>query len=131
MNLKQFRTLTKEEISQMIDQGCYCADWENIEVSEDFIPDQLRNVYFSGYNRLGCFNEEITLFNVVQMKSGIFNSRIENCIIEDNALIKNVKSNFSNVRVGKHVVIQNIDNMDEKCNLPLDSSSKIWLMSAE
>jgi hypothetical protein len=131
MDLKKFRKLTEEEISQLSDQGCYCSNWGNIEVVENFIPDQLKNVYFSGFNRLGRFDEEITLFNVVQMKSGIFNSRIENCIVEDNALIKDVKSNFSNLRVGKHVVIQYVKDLDQTDSPIANNISKIWLMSAD
>lgn len=128
--LKKFRKLTDGEIEQLTDQGCYCSNWGNIDVVENFIPDQLRNVYFSGFNRLGRFDEEITLFNVVQMKSGIFNSHIENCIVEDNALIKNMKNYISNFRIGKHVVIQNVDDLDQESNVDLNSS-KIWLMSAK
>jgi len=92
-------------------QGCYCEDWNLIEVVIDFLPDNIKNTHFSGYNYLGRFDEEITLFGGVRMKTGILNAHIHNCTIGNNALISNVKSYIANYRIGERVVIHNLNQL--------------------
>lgn len=111
MTQLKYRKLSDEEIGQLIMQGCYCEDWNLIEVAENFLPDHLRDVRFSGYNRLGRFDEEITLFGGVRMKTGIFNAHIHNCTVGNNALISNVKSYIANYRIGERAVIHTINEL--------------------
>jgi len=111
MGLLKYRKLTNEEIGQLIMQGCYCEDWNLIEVVKDFLPDNIRNTKFSGFNRLGRFDEEITLFGGVRMKTGIINATIHNCTIENNALISSVKSYIANYKIGERVVIHNLNQL--------------------
>lgn len=107
----RYRNMTNEEIGQLVIQGCYSEDWNQIVVSEDFIPDNIRNAKFTGYNKLGRFDEEITLFGGVKMKTGIINAHIHNCVIGHNALISNVKSYIANYRIGERVVIHNLNQL--------------------
>jgi len=107
----KYRKLTNEEIGQLIMQGCFCEDWNLTEVVTDFLPDNIRNTKFSGFNRLGRFDEEITLFGGVRMKTGIINATIHNCTIENNALISSVKSYIANYRIGERVVIHNLNQL--------------------
>ena len=111
MEVHKYRKLTNEEIGQMILQGCYCEDWNLIEVVDDFLPDNIRNSKFSGYNRLGRFDEEITLFGGVRTKTGILNAHIHNCTIENNTLISSVKSYIANYKIGERVVIHNLNQL--------------------
>lgn len=111
MPQQKYRKLSNEEIGQLVLQGCYCEDWNLIEVVENFLPDHLINVIFSGYNRIGRFDEEIALFGGVRMKTGIIHSHIHNCTIGNNALISNVKSYIANYRIGERVVIHNINEL--------------------
>ena len=34
----KFRQLTKEEISQLTNQGCTAEDWTTVEVKDGFVP---------------------------------------------------------------------------------------------
>jgi len=111
MTQLKYRKLSDEEIGQLIVQGCYCEDWNLIEVVENFLSDHLRNVRFSGYNRIGRFDEEISLFGGVRMKTGIFNAHIHNCTVGNNALISNVKSYIANYRIGERAVIHTINEL--------------------
>ena len=113
-----YRKLSNEEIGQLILQECFCEDWNLVEVVEDFIPDPVRNTHFSGYNRLGRFDEDITLFGGVKMKTGIKNVHLHNCTIGNNSLIHNVKSYIANYRIADRVVIHNINELavDQKCS---------------
>jgi carbonic anhydrase/acetyltransferase-like protein (isoleucine patch superfamily) len=111
MPQQHYRKLTNEEIGQLIIQGCYSEDWNQIEVVDNFIPDNLRKATFSGHNRIGRFDEEIVLFGGVRMKTGITNAHIHNCTIGNNALISNVKSYIANYRIGERVVIHNLNQL--------------------
>ncbi|HWS01063.1 MAG TPA: DUF4954 family protein, partial [Prolixibacteraceae bacterium] len=106
-----FRKLTNEETGQLIVQGCYCEDWNLIEVVSNFQPDNVRFTKFSGVNKLGRFDEEITLFGGVRMKTGLFHAHIHNCTIGDNSLISNVKSYIANYSIGKNVIIHNLNQL--------------------
>ena len=96
---------------QLIIQGCYCEDWNLIEVVPNFIPDNVRFTKFSGVNKLGRFDEEITLYGGVRMKTGIINAHIHNCTIGDNSLISSVKSYIANYSIGRQVIIHNLDQL--------------------
>ncbi len=111
MEITVYRKLTNEEIGQLIVQGCFCEDWNLIEVTSDFLPEQVRFTKFSGFNKLGRFDEEITLFGGVRMKTGLVNAHIHNCTIGDNALISSVKSYIANYSIGPNVIIHNLDQL--------------------
>ena len=111
MGQLHYRKLTNEEIGQLIMQGCYCEDWNLIEVVSNFLPDHIKNTRFSGYNYLGRFDEEITLFGGVKMKTGIVNAHIHNCTIGNNTLISSVKSYIANYKIGERVVIHNLNQL--------------------
>lgn len=106
-----YRKLTDEEIGQLIMQGCYCDDWNLVEVAADFLPDHVRFAKFTGYNRLGRFDEAITLYGGVSMKTGIFQAHLHNCTVGDNALISSVKSYIANYHIGRHAVLHNLDQL--------------------
>jgi NDP-sugar pyrophosphorylase family protein len=113
-----YRKLSNEEIGQLILQECFCEDWNMVEVVQDFIPDPVRNTHFTGFNRLGRFDEEITLFGGVKMKTGIKNVHLHNCTVGNNSLIHNVKSYIANYRIAERVIIHNISELavDQKCS---------------
>ncbi len=108
---KPYRKLTTEEIGRLLMQGCHCDDWNLVEVSADFIPDQIFNATFSGYTLLGRFDEEITLFGGVRFKTGIRNAFLSHCIVHDNALIHNIRSYIANYRIGPRAVIHNVSHV--------------------
>ena len=108
---KPYRKLSHEEIGRLIVQGCSCSDWNLVEVSSDFIPDNIHNTTFAGYNLLGRFDEEITLFGGIKFKTGIRNAFLSRCVVDDNALIHNVRSYIANYRIGARAVIHNLSQL--------------------
>ena len=126
----RYRKLNTEEIRQLTEQGCYCQDWELIEVIHNFTPEYIKNVHFHGYNRIGRFDEEITLFGGASLKTGIYNVHIKNCIVENNALIKNIPYVVSNCRIGERVVLHQINQETEGKTINTDCCPVIWLISA-
>ncbi|MCD4769971.1 MAG: DUF4954 family protein [Bacteroidales bacterium] len=107
----EYRGLTSEEIGQLIMQGCSSDDWGLIEVKESFSPENIKNTTFSGNIRLGIFEEVVGLFGGVSFKTGIYNAWLNNCVVEDNVLIHNVKSYISNYHIETRVVIHNVNTI--------------------
>ncbi|MEE4115541.1 MAG: DUF4954 family protein [Marinilabiliaceae bacterium] len=106
-----YRKLSSEEIGQLIMQGCESSDWGKIEVREGFSPESIKNTNFTGYNRLGLFNDEVSLFGGVTYRTGIYNAWLNNCLVDDNVLIHNVKSYISNYHIESDVVIHNVNTI--------------------
>ena len=47
-NMKNYRKLNEQEIEQLKAQMCTAADWNQVEVAEDFSADHVRSARFSG-----------------------------------------------------------------------------------
>ncbi len=92
-------------------QGCESDDWSLIEVKNGFNPETVKNTKFSGINRLGVFSDTINLFGGISFKTGIYNAWLNNCVVEDNVLIHNVKSYISNYHIEQRVVIHNVNTI--------------------
>lgn len=56
-----YRNLTINEITELSEQGCRCAEWQHIWVEDGFITDNIYNVRFEGEIRLG---ENVRMENV-------------------------------------------------------------------
>lgn len=107
----KYRILTSEEIGQLIMQGCTCDNWDLIEVERRFTTENIRNAHFSGHIKLGYFDSEVQLFGDVVLKTGIYNAWLNNCVVDNNALIHTVSSYISNYHIESDVVIHNINTL--------------------
>lgn len=107
----EYRGLLTHEIDMLISRGCSADDWGNIAVHENFKPDYIRNVNFSGKIKLGVFEEEFVLPGGLKKHSGINHACLHNCEIGDNVLIENIQNYIANYRIGSNVRIQNIHHL--------------------
>ena len=103
------RQLTKEEISQLQQQGCTAQDWQLIEVKEGFRTDHVRYVRFSGKIRLGVFEKEYTLPGGLSVHSCVEHAMLHNVEVGDNARIYNVHNYIANYRIGEDTCIENVN----------------------
>ena len=55
--MSSYRNLTDKEIATMVVYGCTAENWKNVQVAENFKPDFISNVHFSGDIRLGTFEK--------------------------------------------------------------------------
>lgn len=106
-----FRKLTTSEIEILTKQQCVADDWENITVSEQFRPDYIKHVSFSGKIKLGVFEEEFCLPGGLRKHSGINHACLHNCELGNNVLIENIQNYIANYRIGNNVRIQNIHHL--------------------
>lgn len=106
-----YRPLYDEEIGQLVHQGCSSTDWSLVQVSPDFIPDNIQNSRFTGHIRLNSFTHFVKLVGGITFNTGIYNCWLHNCEVGKNALIHNVRSYIANYRIGEGVIIHNVTTM--------------------
>jgi len=106
----EYRYINKNEIATLIEQGCFADDWSLVMVKEGFITSSVRNTQFSGDIKLGIFDHSYELEKGLFRPSGIYQSFIQNCTIDDDCLISNVR-NLANYHIRKKVVIDSVGSM--------------------
>ena len=106
-----YRALTPQEINVLKTQNCIADNWDNIEVADNFTPDYIRHVNFSGKIKIGVFEEEFSLPGGLKKHSGIHHACLHNCELGNNVLIENIQNYIANYRIGNNVLIQNIHHL--------------------
>ncbi len=116
----RFRALTPAEIEILEKNGNRSENWSLLRVEQNFTPHTIHRSVFIGAVRLPAFYGTLLLPGDVSFPTGIYDSLIHNCEIE-NALIYRV-SMLSNVCVRRGAVLQNVGS--------LISSGKVKFLSA-
>jgi hypothetical protein len=101
------RNLKNDELALLRENGCLAENWDHVLVAEGFQPDRVRNVYFSGRNRLGVFDAVIDLEEGETVRCGIYNGTLHDTVIEDNVFVASVQF-LSRYRVEEGAVIRNV-----------------------
>lgn len=117
--MSNFRALSAGEIAALETVGCHAADWSLVRTSAQTVDvSRFRDVQFSGYIELGCFEKDFTLPGGVVKPSGIRNSTLHNVRVGDNCLIDNVSNYIANYDIGEGSCIENVDLMfvDGECS---------------
>lgn len=109
--MKNYRALSDLEIEVLEKNSCKCDDWSLIKVKSDFNSENIKNVSFSGDIFLGVFNKSFLVANEKPRKSGIYNSTIHNCIIEDDVYINGIGVQIANYIINKKTIIENIGSL--------------------
>jgi hypothetical protein len=104
-----FRSLSAEEIDQLIKQGCSCEDWSQVQVAEGFKADTVKSTHFCGRIKLGVFDKQVSFFGGVKKSAGISHATIHNCTIGNNVYISHIRNYIANYIIEDEVVIDNID----------------------
>ena len=107
--MNNYRKLTLKEIDQLKMQMCTAADWDNVEVAEDFSADHVRSARFSGNVRIGSFNKEFELPGGMVKHSGLYHVTLHNVVVGDDCCIENVKNYIANYVIGEGTFIENVD----------------------
>lgn len=105
----KFRPLTDEEIAVLEKNGNRSEDWERVLVDQNFDPNTVHRSMFMGDVRLPTFYGTLMLPGSVSFPTGIYDSTIHNCIVE-NALVYKVAM-LSNILVRRGAIIQNVGSM--------------------
>lgn len=105
------RQLSQDEIEALEFRYCTAEDWNTIRVADNFNPKSLRNVHFYGYNELGEFTRDISLYDNLHKPSGIYDASLSNCTVGNNVLIHGVNHIIANYDIEDDVVIKNTDEI--------------------
>ncbi len=103
----KYRQLSQEEQARLVQQGCTAVDWTKVEVVEDFAPEYVQNVAFSGRVRLGRFERVFTQPGGFEVHSGVYYARLHNVTIGDDCYIDRVHNYIANYEIGNDVFIEN------------------------
>ena len=101
--------MTQNEVESLKEQMCSAADWNTIEVAQDFSPEHVRYARFSGNIRLGSFKKEFSLAGGMCKHSGIYYATLHNVTVGDDCCIENVKNYIANYTIGSGTFIENVD----------------------
>lgn len=107
--MKNYRSLTKEEIDRLEAQCCSAANWDDVLVAKDFAPDYVWHARFSGKVCLGVFDHEFTLAGGICKHAGLCYVTLHNVTVGDNCCIENVKNYIANYEIGAYTFIENVD----------------------
>lgn len=107
--MKNYRKLTVAEIGMLESQMCTAADWDEIEVAEDFDARYVRHCRFSGKIRMGRFDKLFCLPGGMQKHSGIYYATLHDVTVGDDCCIENVKNYIANYTIGSNTFIENVD----------------------
>ncbi len=124
----KYRNLQKNEIDILKNQGCSAGDWQQIIVKDGFSAKQIHNVRFDGSVKLGVFDQKLELFAGISKKSGLYNSSIRDCIIDDNVYISDVKI-LAGYKIQRYVVIENVANLCVSGNSSFGNGINITILN--
>lgn len=96
------RPLTPSEIGQLKAQGCYCTDWNKINIADGCDMRLIRSCRFTGNVNIGLLNSES------ESEQGVFNAVICNCSIGDHVFISGVSGRLEGITIADNVRIENV-----------------------
>ncbi|MCL2101853.1 MAG: DUF4954 family protein [Fibromonadales bacterium] len=103
------RPLMQNEISELEAAGNVCNSWNDIRVAQDFTTKNIRNSKFTGKIKLHGFSGKALVYEGVQFETGIFNSWINESVVED-ACVQDVKL-LSNSVVCQDALVFNVGSI--------------------
>lgn len=105
----KYRHLTADEIQVLEKNGNRSESWDKIMVEPDFDPNRIIRSSFMGEVYLPKFFGTLLLPGDVSFPTGIYDSLVHNCFIE-NALVHKVAM-LSNILVRSSAVVQNVGSI--------------------
>ena len=106
----QWRHLSSDEVEKLVKNNNTSGNWEEIFVTDQFDPDQIRNSKFFGMIRIGRVQNLILVHHDLKVPAGITNSVIIACDIGDDVAIHHVRY-LSHYIIGDQCILANIDEM--------------------
>ncbi|MCQ2329703.1 MAG: DUF4954 family protein [Paludibacteraceae bacterium] len=102
-----YRKLTPDEIAVLRTNNCRADNWNNITVVDNFTPEYIENVTFSGTIKLGAFTTSHFQLGGIEFHSGIRNAKLHNVEIGNNCTIDSIHNYIANYNIGDNVIIEN------------------------
>ena len=108
--LDKWRHLHAHEVEHLVKNGNTSENWDDVLVTDQFDPEQIKGSEFFGLVRIGSVRDVVLEHHDLQVPAGITNSRIVACDIGDDVAIHNVRY-LAHYIIGKCCILINIDEM--------------------
>lgn len=105
-----WRNLKAFEIEALVKNDNTANDWDEVLVTDEFDPNQIKNTSFYGLVRIGRLRKVIIQHHDLQLPAGIYNSLIISCDIGDDVAIHNVHY-LAHYIIGNRCILFNIQEM--------------------
>ena len=106
----QYRPLTGYEIKSLQKNNNTSDNWDNVQVSQIFNPELIKNCRFLGLVRIGNLEPVYLSFRDLKATVGIYNSTIISSDLGDNVAIDNVNL-LSHYIIGNETIIANVNEL--------------------
>ncbi|MDP8202955.1 MAG: DUF4954 family protein [Candidatus Tenebribacter mawsonii] len=106
----RWRHLLSSEIEELVKNNNISDDWDQILVTDQFNPRQIKNNEFYGLIRIGNVRNVVLEYHELKVPVGITKSVIISCDIGDDVAIHNVRY-LSHYIIGDRCILTNIDEM--------------------
>jgi hypothetical protein len=108
---QDWRQLQSDEVESLAKNNNTADDWDNILVTSEFEPNQIKNTRFFGLVRIGRLRNIFLQHHDLKVPAGITNSLIISCDIGDDVAIHEVHY-LSHYIIGDRNILFNIHEMD-------------------
>jgi hypothetical protein len=106
----EYRMLNAYEIEVLVRNNNTTDNWNNLQVSNAFNPELVKNCKFYGLIRIGKLESFSLEYHNVCLPVGLYNSTIISCDFGDNVVVNNVNY-MSHYIVGNEVMLSNIHEL--------------------
>ena len=114
-SMSKYRPLTEAEIQVLERNGNRSESWAKVMVENDFDPNRIIRSSFMGEVYLPRFFGTLLLPGDVSFPTGIYDSLVHNCLVE-NALVHKVAM-LSNILVRSSSVVQNVGTVAARARI--------------
>ncbi|RLA58890.1 MAG: DUF4954 domain-containing protein, partial [Epsilonproteobacteria bacterium] len=102
-----YRKLSEAEITELTRHGCSATNWRIVTVTPNFSARNIYYTHFEGEVKIGNLTGKLSNGK----RAGLYKSYIENCIIEDDVFISDVKR-LVKYRVATGAFLMNIGSIE-------------------
>lgn len=112
---RHFRRLTAAEIAVLVEHQNYANNWNDVLVTDKFIPQQIQYCKFYGLVRIGDMEDIYLNYRDLRLPTGVYHSTIVSCDLGDAVAIHHVRY-MSHFVVGNEVMLSNVNEMETSHN---------------
>ncbi len=112
---KNYRNLTEEEIRILELNHNESTDWNDVLVTDKFLPKQIKRSKFFGLVRIGDMEEVYLEYRDIRLPVGIYNSQIISSDLGDCVALHQVRY-MAHFIVGNEVILLNVNEMETSSN---------------
>ncbi len=122
------RYLNESEIESLIEKGCKSDNWQSIQVTDEFVSENIENVHFSGDIDLGVFKGSCEVEKGVLKPCGLYNCFLKNVSIQNN--IRIASTGFvQNYFIEEGVCIENTESIAVTGETTFGNGTKIEILN--